>query len=156
MQINPGELRAVHFLTRWPGCDPRPIYVTALLQQLHLQPIAALEVLTVLTDHLAARTTSSLAPRGRLGEVYATARWPDALRRAGPGLVHDRTYKFFQETLRLAGDSERGGPPRAQSPALPRARGGTPLSPTPPPLPPSAPTLGWGPGPTASPWRCRT
>ena len=82
------------------------------------------------------------------GEVHATALWPDALNRAGPGPVQDRMYEVFQETLHLAGDWERGGPERAPPPALPRARGGTPL-PAPPPPPPSAPTLGWGPGPTA-------
>ena len=82
------------------------------------------------------------------GEVHATALWPDALRRAGPGPVQDRMYKVFQETLRLAGDWERGGPERAPPPALPRARAGTMLLQAPPPPPPSAPTLGWGPGPT--------
>ena len=89
------------------------------------------------------------------GEVHATALWPDALSRAGPGPVQDRMYEVFSETLRLAGDWERGGPERAPPPALPRARGGTLLPPAPPPPPPSAPSLGWGPGPTASPWRCR-
>ena len=33
---------------RCPGLKPRPIYVTALLQQLHLQPIAGQEVMTAL------------------------------------------------------------------------------------------------------------
>ena len=40
---------------RWPGSKPQPVYVTALLRLLHLQPIAALEVLTCLADHLAGR-----------------------------------------------------------------------------------------------------
>ena len=53
MQINPGDPRAVRLIMRWPGCDPRPIHVISLLQQLHLQPIAALEVMTALDDHLA-------------------------------------------------------------------------------------------------------
>ena len=83
------------------------------------------------------------------GEVYATALWPNALSRAGPGPARDRMYQVFQETLRLAGDWERGGPERAPPPALPRARGGAPLLPAPTPPPPSAPTLGWGPGSTA-------
>ena len=72
------------------------------------------------------------------GEVHATALWPDALRRAGPGAARDRMYEVFQETLRLAGDRERGGLARAPAPALPRARGGTPL----PTAPPGTPALG--------------
>ena len=83
------------------------------------------------------------------GEVHATALWPDALRRAGPGAARDRMYEVFRETLRLAGDWERGGLARALAPALPRARGGTPLPTAPPSPPPGTPALGWGPGPTA-------
>ena len=44
-------------MMRWPGRDPRPNYASALLQQLHLQPIAALEVLTALADHLTGRSS---------------------------------------------------------------------------------------------------
>ena len=44
------------------------------------------------------------------GEVHATALWPGALSRAGPGPVQDRIYEAFRETLRLAGHWERGGP----------------------------------------------
>ena len=83
------------------------------------------------------------------GEVHVTALWPDALRRAGPGAARDRMYEVFRETLRLAGDWERGGVARAPAPALPRARGGTPLPTAPPSPPPGTPALGWGPGPTA-------
>ena len=57
MQINPGDPRAVCRIMRWPGCDPRPNYVTVLLQLLHLQPIAALEVFMALADHLAGRSS---------------------------------------------------------------------------------------------------
>ena len=32
--MKPGDLRAVRLIMRWPGCDPQPIYVTSLLQQL--------------------------------------------------------------------------------------------------------------------------
>ena len=39
------------------GIDPRPVYVTFLPQQLHLQPIAALDVLTALAAHLAGRSS---------------------------------------------------------------------------------------------------
>ena len=85
------------------------------------------------------------------GEVHAMAWWPDVLRRIGPGSGRDRLHEVFQEALRLAGDWEQGGPPRARPPPLPLARGGTPLPPTPPPPPPGAPTL----GPTARPRRCR-
>ena len=56
MQINPGAPRAVRLIMRRPGCDPRPVYVTALLQLLHLQPIRELEVLTAPADHLAGRS----------------------------------------------------------------------------------------------------
>ena len=83
------------------------------------------------------------------GEVHATALWPDALRRAVPGAARDRMYEVFRETLRLAGDWERGGHARAPAPALPCARGGTPLPTAPPSPPPGTPALGWGPGPTA-------
>ena len=48
------------------------------------------------------------------GEVHATALWPDALRRAGPGAARDRMYEVFRETLRLAGDWERGACPSAR------------------------------------------
>ena len=57
MQINPADPRVVRLIMRWPGCDPRPVYITALLQQLHLQPTAALEVRTALADHLAGRSS---------------------------------------------------------------------------------------------------
>ena len=40
-----------------PGYDPRPIHVTTVLQQLHVQPISPLDVLTALADHLASRTS---------------------------------------------------------------------------------------------------
>ena len=83
------------------------------------------------------------------GGVHATAMWPDAPSRAGPGPVQDRMYELFPETIRLAGDWERGGPERAPPPAVPRACGGKPLRQAPPPLPPSAPTREWGPGPAA-------
>ena len=52
------------------------------------------------------------------GEVHATALWPDALRRARPGVARDRMYEVLRETLRLAGDWERGGLARAPAPAL--------------------------------------
>ena len=61
-------------------------------------------------------------------EVHATALWPDALNRAGPAPHQDRMCEVFRETLRLAGDWERGGPERALPLALPRARGVTPLA----------------------------
>ena len=50
-RTNPGDLRVVHFTMWWPGCDLRPVYVTAQLQQLRLQPIVAGEVPTALDDH---------------------------------------------------------------------------------------------------------
>ena len=56
MQIKPGDPRALRLIMRWPACYPQPVYVTALLQQLHLQPIAPLEIVTALTDHLAGRS----------------------------------------------------------------------------------------------------
>ena len=57
MQINPGDPRAVRLIMRWPRCNPGPIYFTSLLQLLHLQPIAALEVLAALAEHLAGRSS---------------------------------------------------------------------------------------------------
>ena len=81
------------------------------------------------------------------GEVHATARWPDALRRIGPGPDRDRLYEVLEETLRLAGDWEQGHPRPARPPPLPLARGGTLLPPTPPPTLPGAPALGMETGP---------
>ena len=57
MQINPGDPRAVRLIMRWPGCDPWPVYVTTVLQHLHVEPIAPLEVVTALADNLAGRSS---------------------------------------------------------------------------------------------------
>ena len=59
-------------IIRWPGSDPRPIYLGTLLRQLHLQPVAVLEFLTAMTDYVAARG-SVLATRiegwGSIGDL---------------------------------------------------------------------------------------
>ena len=52
--MNPSDPRAVRVILRWPGSDPRPIYLATLLQQLHLQPFAVLEFLTAMMDYVAA------------------------------------------------------------------------------------------------------
>ena len=53
IEINPSDPRAVRVILRWPGRDPRPIYLGTLLQQLHLHPVAVLEFLTAMTDYVA-------------------------------------------------------------------------------------------------------
>ena len=59
-------------ILRWPGSDPRPIYLGMLLQQLHLQPVAVLEFLTAMMDYVVARG-SVLATRiegwGSIGDL---------------------------------------------------------------------------------------
>ena len=55
IQVNPSDPRAVRVILRWPRSDPRPIYLGTLLQQLHLQPVAVMEFLTAMMDHVAAR-----------------------------------------------------------------------------------------------------
>ena len=72
IQVNPSDPRAVRVILRWPGSDPRPIYLGTLLQQLHLQPVAVLEFLTAMMDCVAARG-SVLATRiegwGSIGDM---------------------------------------------------------------------------------------
>ena len=72
IQVNPSDPRAVRVILRWPGSDPRPIYLGTLLQQLHLQPVAVLEFLTAMMDYVAARG-SVLATRiegwGSIGDM---------------------------------------------------------------------------------------
>ena len=53
MQINLGDLRAMRLIMRWFACDPWRVDYTALLHDVHLEPIKALEVPMVLADHLA-------------------------------------------------------------------------------------------------------
>ena len=55
IQINLSDPRAVRVILGWPRSDPRPIYLGALLQQLHLQPVAVLKFLTAMTDYMASR-----------------------------------------------------------------------------------------------------
>ena len=59
-------------ILRWPGSNPRPIYLGMLLQQLHLQPVAVLEFRTAMMDYVAARG-SVLATRiegwGSIGDM---------------------------------------------------------------------------------------
>ena len=57
MQINPSNPLAMPLIMRWPGRAPQPVYVTSLLQHLHLPPISALEVVTALADNLAGRSS---------------------------------------------------------------------------------------------------
>ena len=74
------------------------------------------------------------------GEIHATARWPDVLRRTDTGLHVDLLRKVAEEARRLAGGWEQGDPPRTPAPPpLPPAKGGPPPPPTPPPPPPGAP-----------------
>ena len=55
--MNASDPRAVRLIMCWPGCHPGPVYVTSLLQQLHLQPLLTLEVLTALAYHVAGRSS---------------------------------------------------------------------------------------------------
>ena len=81
-----------------------------------------------------------------LGQVWATARWPDVLRRVDPlfwgvdpGLHRDLVHKVAREASRLAEGWEHGRPPYQHPPPLPPAGGGLPPPPTPPP---GGPALG--------------
>ena len=72
IHINPSDPRAVRVILRWPGSDPRPIYLGTLLQRLHVQPVAVLQFLTAMMDYVAARG-SILATRiegwGSIGDL---------------------------------------------------------------------------------------
>ena len=74
-----------------------------------------------------------------LGEVWATVRWPDVLRRVGPGLHQDLLPEVAPEAGRLAEGWEHGCLPRLPAPPppcrLPLA--GYRLLPRPPPPPAS-------------------
>ena len=83
------------------------------------------------------------------GEVHATALWPDALGRAGPGGPGTACARSSGRPPASRATGSAAGLARAPAPALPRARGGKPLPTAPPPPPPGTPALGWGPGPTA-------
>ena len=52
---------------RWPGFDHGPIY--ALVQELQQHPIAALEVLTALPDHLAGHSSVLETQMERSGSI---------------------------------------------------------------------------------------
>ena len=56
MQINPGDSR-VCLIIRWPSCDPRLVYLTALLQHMHRQLMAALELLTAMANYVASHNS---------------------------------------------------------------------------------------------------
>ena len=53
------------------------------------------------------------------GEIHATVRWPDDLRRVDPRIQRDLLHEVAQEARRLAGGWEHGHPPRTPAPPPP-------------------------------------
>ena len=77
------------------------------------------------------------------GEVWATAQWPDVLRRVDPGLHQDLLQEVAREASRLAGGREHGCPQRLPVPPYQLPPACRHLLPRPPPPPPPvAPALG--------------
>ena len=63
------------------------------------------------------------------GEIHATARWPDVLRRVDPALHQDLLHEVTQEARRVAGGWEQGHPLRmCPPPPMPPAAGGRRLT----------------------------
>ena len=56
-----------------------------------------------------------------LGEIHATARWPDVLRRVDPALHRDLLHEVAQEAHCLSGGWEHGHPPCTPAPPPPPA-----------------------------------
>ena len=76
------------------------------------------------------------------GEVWATARWPDVLRRVDPSPHRDLPHEVAREAGRLADGWEHGRPPRLPAPPCRLPLAGRRLLPRPPPPMGGAPTLG--------------